>query len=114
MRRDDVMYNSFVLLGPASDPADISDRKTVAAFKKIRDTATPFVSRGDDSGTHKRELGLWEIAGGLATWDRYVETGRGMGHTLMTANEMGAPRAVRSRHLPEVQEQDHVGSPGGG
>ena len=90
LRRDDVMYNSFVLLGPASDPADISDHKTVAAFKKIRDTATPFVSRGDDSGTHKRELGLWKIAGGLAAWDRYVETGRGMGHTLMTANEMAA------------------------
>ena len=90
MRRDDVMYNSFVLLGPASDPVGISDRKAVAAFKEIRDTATPFVSRGDDSGTHKRELELWQNTGGLATWDRYVETGRGMGHTLMTANEMAA------------------------
>ena len=90
IRRDDVMYNSFVLLGPRSDPAGISGRNISAAFKGIRDTATPFVSRGDNSGTHKRELAFWQTAGGLTTWSGYVETGRGMGHTLMTANEMGA------------------------
>ena len=90
IRRDDVMYNTFVLLGPATDPAGIRGQGIAGALKSIHKSKAQFVSRGDDSGTHKRELELWKIAGGLSDWDGYVETGRGMGQTLVTANEMEA------------------------
>ena len=90
IRRDDVMYNSFLLLGPEADPARIRGQGIVEALKNIASSQEQFVSRGDDSGTHKRELELWKSAGGLAAWDNYVETGRGMGHTLVTANELAA------------------------
>ena len=90
IRRDDVMYNSFLLLGPGTDPAGIRGRGIAAALDGIRRAGAGFVSRGDDSGTHRRELTLWKAAGGLDTWDGYLETGRGMGHTLVTANEIEA------------------------
>jgi len=90
IRRDDVMYNSFLLLGPGTDPAGIRGHGIAAALDGIRRAGAGFVSRGDDSGTHRRELALWKAAGGLDTWDGYLETGRGMGHTLVTANEIEA------------------------
>jgi tungstate transport system substrate-binding protein len=94
MRRVDVMYNDFVLVSPAGDPAGIAGLKDiVAAFKKIADAKAPFVSRGDDSGTHKAELRLWKDAGvdakaASGTW--YREAGSGMGATLNTAVGMTA------------------------
>jgi tungstate transport system substrate-binding protein len=94
VKRFDVMYNDFVLVGPASDPAGIRGGKDVAAaLSKIAKARAPFVSRGDDSGTHKKERGLWrtasvdlKAAGGR--W--YRETGSGMGAALNTASALDA------------------------
>ena len=62
--RQDVMYNDFVIVGPRSDPAGVGGSKdAAAALQKIADSEAPFVSRGDDSGTHKKELDLWQAAG---------------------------------------------------
>lgn len=92
--RADVMYNDFVIVGPASDPAGIKgSRDAVDALPKIAESETAFASRGDDSGTHKAELRLWGVAGidaaaASGTW--YRETGSGMGSTLNTAIGMDA------------------------
>jgi tungstate transport system substrate-binding protein len=92
--RQDVMYNDFVIVGPSSDPAGIGGSKdAAAALAKIAESETPFASRGDDSGTHKKELSLWQTAGidpTGASGDWYRETGSGMGATLNTASSMGA------------------------
>ncbi|MDQ0155254.1 substrate-binding domain-containing protein [Robertmurraya andreesenii] len=83
-----VMYNDFIIVGPKADPAGIKGLETQAAFKKIFDDKAIFVSRGDDSGTHKKELGIWEKLGLTPTENtNYVETGQGMGNTLQVANE---------------------------
>lgn len=87
--RADVMYNDFVLIGPANDPADVRNAKTAAeAFAAI--ASAPFTSRGDDSGTHRAELRLWENAGVEPDGDWYRELGSGMGPTLNTAAAMDA------------------------
>ncbi len=92
--RHDVMYNDFVLVGPEADPAGIHGRADVtAALAIIAAAELPFASRGDDSGTHKKERALWtaagvEVAAASGTW--YRETGSGMGATLNTAAAMGA------------------------
>ena len=94
VKRFDVMYNDFVVIGPGKDPAGIAGSKeAVSAFKKIAETKSPFVSRGDDSGTHKAELRLWQQAGvdvnaASGTW--YREAGTGMGATINTGVGMGA------------------------
>lgn len=89
IKRHDVMYNDFIIVGPASDPAGIAGLKNAdEALKKIADAKAPFASRGDDSGTHKAELTLWKQAGvdpTKASGDWYLETGSGMGATLNTA-----------------------------
>jgi len=89
VKRHDLMYNDFVIVGPASDPAGIEGlKRTGEALKKIAESKAPFASRGDDSGTHKAELGLWKKAGvdpTEASGDWYLETGSGMGATLNTA-----------------------------
>jgi tungstate transport system substrate-binding protein len=86
--REAVMFNYFVILGPASDPAEIRGGNAREALRKIAQGGHRFLSRGDDSGTHKRELELWKTCGGFRPWPEYVETGRGMGATLTMANEM--------------------------
>ena len=93
VRRFEVMYNDFVVVGPKSDPARAAGKDVIAAMKKIRDTQTPFASRGDNSGTHAAELRYWRMAGvdlakDKGTW--YRETGSGMGPTLNTASGMNA------------------------
>ena len=94
VKRFDVMYNDFVLIGPKSDPAKISGgRDILDALKKIKAASAPFVSRGDKSGTHIAELDLWKLAGiDIATekgpW--YRDTGQGMGPALNTASAMNA------------------------
>jgi tungstate transport system substrate-binding protein len=94
VERHEVMYNDFVIVGPASDPAGIKGSKdAVDALAKIAAAEAPFASRGDDSGTHKAELALWQeagidVAGASGTW--YRETGSGMGPTLNTAAGMDA------------------------
>ena len=94
VERHEVMYNDFVIVGPASDPAGIKGSKdALDAVAKIAAAKAPFASRGDDSGTHKAELALWQqagvdVAGASGTW--YRETGSGMGPTLNTAAGMDA------------------------
>ena len=94
VKRFDVMYNDFMVAGPKADPAKVGGLSdVVAAMKKIAAQQSPFVSRGDDSGTHKKELGLWKETGidvisQSGTW--YRESGSGMGSTLNTAAAMNA------------------------
>lgn len=94
VRRFDVMYNDFVVAGPRADPAGVAGTSDgVAAFRKIAETGAPFASRGDDSGTHKAELKLWQAAGidvKAASGGWYRETGSGMGAALNAAAGMGA------------------------
>jgi len=93
VERFDLMYNDYVIVGPGADPAGgrgTSD--AVAALERIAASQSVFLSRGDDSGTHKKELSLWkqagiEVAAASGTW--YRETGSGMGPTLNTARGMG-------------------------
>lgn len=92
VKRHRLMYNDFLLVGPRRDPAHVSN-DAVAALKRIAEAKAPFVSRGDDSGTHKAELRLWKEAGvnvkaASGTW--YREAGQGMGATLNTAIGMDA------------------------
>jgi tungstate transport system substrate-binding protein len=94
VKRFDVMYNDFVLIGPKNDPAGVSGSKDiVAALKTIQEKGLPFVSRGDRSGTHSAELALWKQAGidiekAKGPW--YREIGQGMGAALNTAGAMNA------------------------
>ncbi|WP_291602497.1 substrate-binding domain-containing protein [Bradyrhizobium sp.] len=93
VKRFDVMYNDFVLIGPKSDPAGIKGRDIVTALRTIEAKAAPFVSRGDRSGTHAAELALWrqtgiDIASAKGPW--YREIGQGMGAALNTASAMNA------------------------
>jgi tungstate transport system substrate-binding protein len=94
LRRQPVMYNDFVLIGPASDPAGVKGLKDVAqVFDAIKTKAAPFVSRGDRSGTHTAELALWRAAGVTIAQDKgpwYREIGQGMGAALNTASAMSA------------------------
>lgn len=83
------MHNFFVIVGPKDDPAGVAGSTSAAeALKKIADAGASFVSRGDDSGTHKKELQLWEAAGvDPAGQSWYISAGAGMGATLTMANE---------------------------
>src|ERR1700710_1954569 len=91
VKRFDVMYNDFVLIGPNSDPAGVKGKDIESALKAIQDKAAPFVSRGDKSGTHSAEHALWkqagiDIAATKGSW--YREIGQGMGSALNTARAM--------------------------
>lgn len=94
VKRHEVMYNDFVLAGPETDPAGVGDLSdAVEALARVAAQRAVFISRGDDSGTHKRELDLWQAAGidvtaASGTW--YRESGAGMGSTLNIASGMGA------------------------
>ena len=94
VRRHEVMYNDFVLVGPKSDPARVGGGKDIVqALQRIHQAKAPFVSRGDRSGTHFAELELWKAAGvdiDHAKGNWYREIGQGMGPALNTASGMGA------------------------
>jgi tungstate transport system substrate-binding protein len=93
VERFDVMYNDFVIIGPESDPAGIAGNDVDAALNAIAKSGAPFASRGDDSGTHKKELSLWKDVGidvAAASGGWYRETGSGMGETINTAVGMDA------------------------
>ncbi|MCX7923725.1 MAG: substrate-binding domain-containing protein [Clostridia bacterium] len=95
VKRIELMYNYFVVVGPKDDPAGIGKNSgeklnAVNALKKIMSSKAPFVSRGDDSGTHKKELTLWESAGVKPQGEWYVSAGKGMGAVLSMANEKKA------------------------
>lgn len=88
INRKDVMHNDFIIVGPESDPAKIKGMESAAeAFKAIADSGSIFLSRADDSGTHKKELSIWEKAQVKPAGDWYIETGQGMGETLIIAQE---------------------------
>jgi tungstate transport system substrate-binding protein len=90
-RREDVMYNDFVLVGPESDPAGIKGMTSaVDAFKKIAEAKAPFISRGDESGTHTKEKSIWAKAEITPEGDWYISAGQGMGEVLTMAEEQQA------------------------
>lgn len=91
--RRDVMFNDFIIIGPSDDPAGVVGSATIKnALSHLSNSSAQFVSRGDDSGTHRKELRLWEQAeievNRQQSW--YIETGSGMGQTIITAMELGA------------------------
>ncbi len=89
--RTTFMHNDFVILGPAADPARVKGVKKAAdAFKKIAVAKALFISRGDKSGTHKKELKIWDAAKTKPASDKYIESGQGMAATLTLANEKNA------------------------
>jgi tungstate transport system substrate-binding protein len=86
--RHDVMYNDFVIVGPPSDPTEIKSEKTaVSAFKKLAQMRIPFVSRGDESGTHAKEKKLWKQSGITPQGKWYIQAGQGMEAVIMMSNE---------------------------
>lgn len=94
VQRFDVMYNDFVIVGPGADPAGLSGAADIqSALTRVAENGALFASRGDESGTHAKELALWRLAGinpGLGSGDWYRETGSGMGATLNTGIGLGA------------------------
>lgn len=91
VRREDVMYNDFVIIGPEDDPAGLQGvTSAVEAFKRISNGETSFVSRGDDSGTHTKEKSIWSAAGIEPAGDWYISAGQGMGAVLTMADETDA------------------------
>lgn len=92
VNRHDVMYNDFVIIGPANDPLKIKGIKSATeAFKKIAGSGYPFVSRGDKSGTHTKELSIWKKLGIEPKGQKwYLEVGQGMEKTQRIANEKRA------------------------
>ncbi|WP_020396947.1 substrate-binding domain-containing protein [Thiolinea disciformis] len=90
-KRYPVMYNDFVVLGPEADPAGIKELKSTAeSFAKIAETKSPFISRGDDSGTHKKELKIWETAKIKPEGEWYREAGDGMEKVIQMSGELNA------------------------
>jgi len=91
VRREDVMYNDFIIIGPAADPAGIKGLTSAAeAFQKLAGTRAVFISRGDDSGTHVKEKEIWQKAGIGPAGDWYISSGQGMGEVLTMADEQQA------------------------
>lgn len=90
--RYDVMYNDFILVGPAADPAGVKECNNVIAdsLAAIANSQSEFISRGDDSGTHKKELAIWKAAGIEPVGDWYISAGAGMGDVLKMADEKQA------------------------
>lgn len=111
--RTDLMYNDFVIVGPADDPAGVGGMADVqGALSRIADKGALFASRGDDSGTHKKEMALWGDAGidpTAASGDWYRETGSGMGATLNAGIGMGAyVMTDRATWISFANKQDYV------
>ncbi len=91
IRREDVMYNDFVILGPPTDPAGLQGMTNAAkAFQKIARAEAAFVSRGDESGTHTKEKAIWKTTGREPSGDWYISAGQGMGAVLTMADEQQA------------------------
>jgi tungstate transport system substrate-binding protein len=119
VRREDVMYNDFVIVGPGSDPAGIAGMTDAAqALAQIAKSESPFVSRGDDSGTHTKEKAIWTAAGIEPSGDWYVSAGQGMGAVLTMADEQQAytlsdratylARTLEGTDLEIVVEEDPI------
>lgn len=110
VNRRDVMFNDFIILGSKNDPSGVKTAKSaVDAFKKISKGKASFCSRGDNSGTHKKEKLIWEKTGIKPEGKWYLETGRGMGDTIITANEkLGYTIADRGTYLAFKNKIDLV------
>lgn len=106
VRREDVMYNDFVIVGTQGDSAGIKGMtNAVEAFKKIADSKATFISRGDESGTHTKELGIWKKAAIEPSGDWYVSAGQGMGEVLTMAGEQQAyTLSDRATYLARTKE----------
>jgi len=87
VNRRDVMYNDFIIVGPITNRIRVSWRSAAGLLKEIAWLKLPFISRGDESGTHKKEQELWQLVGLSPRGKWYLEAGQGMGSTLMMANE---------------------------
>lgn len=109
LKRSDVMYNDFVIVGPKGDPAGLKafGSDVVEALISLQEKQIVFISRGDDSGTHKKELSLWESAATTPEGDWYVSSGQGMGAALTMANEMqGYTMTDRATYLSMTENLD--------
>jgi len=116
VNRRDLTFNDFVIVGPPGDPAGIAGTESATeAFVAIAEAGAAFVSRGDNSGTHNKELAIWEAAGTDPGGDWYQETGSGMGEALNVANQQGAyTLSDRGTFLSQRSELDltiHVQGP---
>jgi tungstate transport system substrate-binding protein len=105
-QRYDVMYNDFVIVGPADDPAGIQGMESaVEAFQTIASAEATFISRGDDSGTHTKELAIWEDAELTPEGDWYISAGQGMGEVLtMSEEQQGYTLSDRATYLARQAE----------
>lgn len=120
-RHEPLMHNFFLIVGPKDDPADVVGTDPALALKRIAEKKVRFLSRGDDSGTHQRELALWQEAGGRPEWDGFAESGQGMGTTLTMADEKKAyvlvdegtweKRKDKLDLIPIVTEGDNLKNP---
>ena len=110
--RREIMYNDFVIIGPESDPARIKGKKISAALAAIKGKHAPFISRGDDSGTNKKEKLLWKEAGiSLPEKEKwYIQTGQGMLATINVANEKSA-YTMTDRGTYIKYQHTHGGNP---
>jgi len=106
VRREDVMYNDYVIVGPQEDPAGIKGTvSAVDAFKKIAETQSLFLSRGDDSGTHTKEKSIWQNAAIEPSGEWYQSTGQGMGEVLTMAEEQaGYTLSDRATYLARTKQ----------
>jgi tungstate transport system substrate-binding protein len=106
VRREDVMYNDFIIVGPESDPAGIQGMTSAAeAFTKLAEEEAAFISRGDESGTHTKELAIWKEAGIEPAGDWYTSAGQGMGEVLtMTGEQQGYTLSDRATYLARTKE----------
>ncbi|MFT4880264.1 MAG: tungstate transport system substrate-binding protein [Salinirussus sp.] len=110
VNRRDLMFNDFVVVGPEGDPAGVEGMSSATeAFATIADAGETFVSRGDNSGTHTKELAIWEQSSAEPGGDWYRETGQGMGQVLNIANEQGGyTLSDRGTYLSQRGEIDLV------
>ena len=110
VNRRDVMYNDFVLVGPPDDPAAVGRTKDAPeAFRAIASKGSPFISRGDESGTHVKEKEIWASAGIVPRGAWYVEAGQGMGEVLtMAAQKRGYALADRGTYIAFRKKTDLV------
>ncbi len=108
--RRDVMYNDFVLLGPADDPAGVRKTKSAPeAFRAVAAHGSPFVSRGDESGTHQKEKEIWASAGIAPKGSWYIEAGQGMGEVnVMATQKRGYALADRGTYIAFRKKTDLV------
>ncbi len=110
VERFDVMYNDFVLLGPSDDPAEVNTnapKDVVKALEIVKEKQAKFVSRGDDSGTHKKELSLWKEGNIEPSGDWYLSAGKGMGDVIqMTDEVLGYTMSDRATYLSMKENLD--------